>query len=167
MPKTFSPAAQEKGAPAWNGTFGPKFKAPQGPAPVFQTGIHRPRQAPRIQPSESGVGRGLHVFSKSTSLGTSLATCTFQGKVCLEAGGHARTGHLRPQMATWGNSDGHTGHLSPARRPKLNLAWFASTQTGLLSPRFPRKSSPCMRACPPAHVCRPHGFPSLGGQWEP
>ena len=62
-------------------------------------------------PGSAGFSR-TQVFSKSTSLGTSLATCTFQRKVCLEAGGHARTGHLRPQMATWGNSDGHAGQLS-------------------------------------------------------
>ena len=67
-------------------------------------------QPPGI-PGSAGFSR-TQVFSKSTSLGTSLATCTFQRKACLEAGGHARTGHLRPQMATWGNSDGHTGHLS-------------------------------------------------------
>ena len=87
-----------------------EFKAPHTRRPEYrQLGMHRGW-------SGAGIGgktlRLAQDFSKSTSLGTSLATCTFQRKVCLEAGGHARTGHLRPQMATWGNSDGHTGHLS-------------------------------------------------------
>ena len=92
-----------------------KFKAPQGPAPVFKRGFTGPDKPRVFSPPESRGRPGLHgtqVFSKSTSLGTGLATCTFQREVCLEAGGHARTGHLRPQMATWGNSDGHAGQLS-------------------------------------------------------
>ena len=101
------------------------FKAPHTRRPEYrQLGMHRGW-------SGAGIGgktlRLAQDFSKSTSLGTSLATCTFQRKVCLEAGGHARTGHLRPQMATWGNSDGHAGQLSredssstqaPSRRRK-------------------------------------------------
>ena len=65
--------------------------------------------------------------------------------------------------------EGHVGQLrwprgaTQPRRPKLDSAWFASTKTGLLSSRFPQKSSPCMRACPHAHVCNPHEAFSLGG----
>ena len=103
---------------------GASFQTRIGATPGSRTGSLF-IQPPGI-PGSAGFSR-TQVFSKSTSLGTSLATCTFQRKVCLEAGGHARTGHLRPQMATWGNSDGHAGQLSredssstqaPSRRRK-------------------------------------------------
>ena len=41
-----------------------------------------------------GENAEVQDFSKSTSLGTSLATCTFSGKLRLEAGGQGRPGDL-------------------------------------------------------------------------
>ena len=42
---------------------------------------------------------------------------------------------------------------------------FASTPTGLLSPRFFRKSLAHVHAQPHARTCSPHDFPSLDGKW--
>ena len=67
-------------------------------------------QPPGI-PGSAGFSR-TQVFSKSTSLGTSLATCTFQSEVGLETGGQGRAGGRTAQMTTRGLSDGHAGHLS-------------------------------------------------------
>ena len=103
-------------------------------------------------------------FSKSTSLGTGLATCTFQRQ--------GRFGNGRP----WPNGsseppEGHAGPLrwphraSEPRRPKLDSRSFASTPTGLLSPRFFQKSLAHVHAQPHARTCSPHDFPSLDGKW--
>ena len=65
--------------------------------------------------------------------------------------------------------DGHVGQLrwphgaSQPRRPKLDSAWFASTKTGLLSPRFFQKSLAHVHAQPHARTCRQHEAFSLGG----
>ena len=129
-----------------------KFKAPHTRRPEYrQLGMHRGW-------SGAGIGgktlRLAQDFSKSTSLGTSLATCTFQRKVCLEAGGHARTGHLRPQMATWGNSDGHAGQLS-REDPSLTRLGSRRRKPGFSARDFLRNlPRACAHAPMLTHVAR-------------
>ena len=108
---------------------GPSNSSSAGAGTIFATGILRGAsfqtrigarpgsrtgslfiQPPGI-PGSAGFSR-TQVFSKSTSLGTSLATCTFQSEVGLETGGQGRAGGRTAQMTTRGLSDGHAGHLS-------------------------------------------------------